>query len=89
MFDFIILYFILINLIGAVINIIDKYKAKHDKWRVPEKTLWLIALLGGAPLSYLTMKTIRHKTQHKNFMIIMPLLSVLDIALFIFLTSVK
>ena len=87
-FDFIAAYFIFINIIGAVINCIDKYRAKHNRWRIKEATLWIIGLLGGAPLSYLTMKTIRHKTKHKSFMIGMPILAIIEIAAFIYLYTV-
>ena len=41
---------------------IDKYRAKHDKWRIPEKTLMLLALLGGAIGAFLGMKAFHHKT---------------------------
>lgn len=81
----VLVYFAIINLIGLVINITDKIKAKHNKWRIKESTLWLVAIIGGAPLSYLTMKAIRHKTKHKSFMIGFPILSIIDIALLIYL----
>jgi len=77
------LYLVFINALGAAINIIDKIKAKYDKWRIPEKRLWVCAFLGGAPLSYITMKMIRHKTRHKSFMIGMPILALAQTALFI------
>lgn len=82
----IILYYLLaINIIGAIVNIVDKQKAIHNKWRIKESTLWLVAILGGAPLSYLTMKAIRHKTKHKSFMIGFPIISILEIVLIIYL----
>ena len=37
------------------------------RWRVPEKTLLLIALLGGSPGAYAGMKIFRHKTRHRKF----------------------
>ena len=73
-------YFIVINLVGMLVNIADKQKARQNKWRIKEQTLWAVALLGGAPLSYITMKTIRHKTKHISFMVGMPILALLDIA---------
>ena len=77
-------YFILINLIGAVINIIDKRRARNNQWRVKESTLWTVALLGGAPLSYAAMKAVRHKTKHTSFMVGMPILALLDTAVFLY-----
>lgn len=84
-FNIILFYFITINIVASLINIIDKRRAMKDKWRIKEKTLWTIAILGGAPLSYITMKTIRHKTKHKSFMIGMPALVIIDITLIIYL----
>ena len=43
----IIIYFIIINIIGFLIMFIDKQKAKKGKWRIPEKTLFIITALGG------------------------------------------
>ncbi len=85
MYKYLVAWILLMNIIGSIVNIADKSKAKHGKWRIPEKTLWSIALLGGAPLSYITMKIIRHKTKHISFMVGFPILAVLDIALLIFL----
>ena len=86
--EFVIIYFVVINLIGAFLNIADKYKAKYNKWRIKESTLWLIGLFGGAPASYLTMLLIRHKTKHKSFMFGMPVLIILNIAEFVFLYKI-
>ena len=83
-FSYILIYFAAINIEGIVVNIQDKLAAKRGARRVPEAKLWIIALLGGAPFSYLTMLSIRHKTKHKSFMIGMPLLSVADIAVFLY-----
>lgn len=58
---------------ATILTILDKWKAKHNKWRIPENTLMLVGLLGGALAMYITMKTIRHKTLHKKFMIGLPL----------------
>ena len=44
---FMILYFLIINLIGIGAMVLDKYKAEKDKWRVPEMTLFMITFLGG------------------------------------------
>lgn len=84
-YKIIIIYLIAINLIGIIINIADKQKAKHGKWRIPEATLWTIALLGGSVGSYATMKTIRHKTKHKSFMIGFPLIISFQCAIITFL----
>ncbi len=77
-------YFLILYVVMGVIAFsaygIDKYRAKHDMWRIPEKTLLLLALLGGAIGAYLGMKTFHHKTQHKKFTIIVPLLALIQLA---------
>lgn len=78
-------YFIVVNLIGAIANIVDKIKANLDRFRIPEKVLWCIGIVGGATGSYITMQIIRHKTRKKPFAMIFPLLSVIQIILFIYL----
>lgn len=65
-------YLLAINIAGAIVVCWDKFCAKNDRWRVPERTLFLFCLLGGSPAVYLTMRTIRHKTLHKRFMFGIP-----------------
>ncbi|MBR1811919.1 MAG: DUF1294 domain-containing protein [Clostridia bacterium] len=67
MSKFWIFYLVLINLTGAAVTAADKRKAVKGKWRVPEKTLFLLALLGGSPAVYLTMLLVRHKTRKPAF----------------------
>ncbi|MBQ7060220.1 MAG: DUF1294 domain-containing protein [Clostridia bacterium] len=64
---------------------IDKSRAKNDKWRIPEKTLFLIALLGGALGSVLGMQVFRHKTKHWYFAVFMPMILLVQIAIVAFL----
>lgn len=67
------IYLAIINLVAFVAYGVDKWKAKNAKWRTPEKTLILLAVLGGALGAYAGMKYFRHKTQHKKFTICVPL----------------
>ena len=71
--DLIIVYVLLIGIVAVAITIGDKAAAKKGKWRVPEATLMLVGLFGGALPMFITMKTIRHKTKHMKFMIGLPL----------------
>lgn len=71
--DLIIVYVLLIGIVAVAITIGDKAAAKKGKWRVPEATLMLVGLFGGALPMFITMKTIRHKTKHMKFMIVLPL----------------
>ena len=59
---------------------IDKRKAKSGAWRIKERTLLLCALLGGGIGAFIGMRVFRHKTQHTQFVILVPLFMVLNIA---------
>ncbi|MGN1420772.1 MAG: DUF1294 domain-containing protein [Eubacterium sp.] len=67
-----VIYFCTISLISIFLTLIDKYRAKRNKWRIPESTLLIVGLLGGALCEYITMRLIHHKTLHKKFMIGLP-----------------
>lgn len=77
-FDILTIYLAVINIIGVLINVVDKYKAKNNKWRIKEATLWSVALLGGAVGSYLTMNLIHHKTKHQSFMLGFPVIIIVQ-----------
>lgn len=80
---YIIIYVCLINLIAFILMGLDKQKAKRGKWRIPEKTLWFSAVIGGAFGSIIGMQLFRHKTKHKAFTIGMPLVIMLHITILI------
>ena len=69
---FILIYFCLLNVIALLAMGIDKYKAKKHLWRIPEKTLFLLAILGGSIGSIFGMYFFHHKTKHKTFVLGMP-----------------
>lgn len=77
----ILIYLAIINLCAFVAFGIDKLKARRDAWRTPENTLLLLAAIGGSFGSFLGMKVWRHKTQHKKFTILVPLLIAIHIAI--------
>lgn len=79
-----IIYFVIINILGFVIMGIDKNRAKKNLWRVKEKTLFLIAGIGGSVGSILGMRYFRHKTKHSKFIIGMPFLLLLHICILIY-----
>lgn len=68
----VIIYLLVINLIGILIMYIDKRKAKYGRWRIPEKTLLLVALLGGSIGTIIGMYWFRHKTQKLKFVLGFP-----------------
>lgn len=73
------LYLLLINALGFLLMLIDKWKAKRGRWRIPEATLMGVAALGGSIGSLLGMYTIRHKTRHLKFTVGIPLILVVQI----------
>lgn len=89
LFTIFISYLLITNLAGFLLMGVDKRKARKNKWRIPEKTLFLTALLGGSIGSILGMYMFRHKTKHTAFVIGMPCILVLQcILLFLFLRQV-
>jgi len=71
---FILLYLLIINAAGFLFMLADKWKAKKNRWRIPEATLMAVAALGGSIGSLLGMYTVRHKTQHLKFTLGIPLI---------------
>lgn len=65
--------------------LIDKQKARHNKWRISEAALLTTALLGGSIGALLGMHLFRHKTQHKKFYIGIPAIIFLQACLAVFL----
>lgn len=75
----IIIYVLFINLIGLLIMYIDKKKAKYGKWRISEKTLLIVALLGGSIGTIIGMYWFRHKTQKIKFTLGFPTILISEI----------
>ncbi len=57
----------ILSVIAFILYGIDKCKAKHNRWRIPEATLLGIGILGGAPGALLGMMGWQHKTRHWYF----------------------
>ena len=77
-------YFITVNVLGLVLFGIDKWKAKHDKWRISEATLLSLTVIGGSIGTWVGMKVWHHKTMHKKFKYGIPLVMVLQFVLLLF-----
>lgn len=78
------IYLLLINAAGFIVMLYDKYLAKSNLWRIPERTLFGIALFGGSLGCLAGMYTVRHKTRHKSFTIGIPLILIIQLALLIY-----
>ena len=76
-------YLLLINLDGFILMASDKSRARRGKRRIPEATLFLVAVLGGSAGILAGMYTFQHKTQHDSFTIGMPLILFFEAALIV------
>ena len=84
-----IIYLVIINIIGFLIMFIDKQKAKKGKWRIPEKTIFIVTVIGGGIGTVSGMYAFRHKTQKVNFVIGLPLITILEIAAIIYFAFIN
>ena len=78
-------YLLAINAVAFIMYGIDKYKAKKAKWRIPEATLLLLAVLGGSIGAWMGMKVWHHKTMHKKFKYGIPAILLIQIVLIAYL----
>lgn len=79
----ILLYLLIINALGFLLMLVDKYKAKKNLWRIPEATLLGVAAIGGSVGSLIGMYTVRHKTKHLKFTLGVPLILAVQVVLVI------
>jgi len=70
-------YLLGINIISMITFYIDKRKAIKKKYRVSEKTLIALSLIGGCYGSLIGMYLFRHKTKHLKFKILVPILCII------------
>lgn len=74
-------YIGVVNVVGFILPAVDKRRAKKDRWRIRESTLFLVSVLGGSVAMYISMRLFHHKTKHKRFMIGIPVIIVLQVVL--------
>ena len=80
-----VIYILVIGIISVFFTIYDKIAAMKHKTRIPERSLLIIGLMGGAIPMFAAMQIIRHKTKKPKFMICLPLFGVLHLAVAILL----
>ncbi|MBR5733228.1 MAG: DUF1294 domain-containing protein [Lachnospiraceae bacterium] len=80
-------YLLVMTIVGLIIMKADKAKAEKNKWRIKAATLFLISAIGGSLGTWAGMYLFRHKTKHWYFVVGMPLILILHIALLVFLFS--
>ena len=74
-------YLAAVNIVTFTVYGVDKAKARRGAWRVPEKTLFLLPLLGGSVGALLGMLVFRHMTKHWYFVWGIPVILLAQIAL--------
>ena len=80
-------YLAAVNLVTFTVYGVDKAKARRGAWRVPEKTLFLLPLLGGSVGALLGMLVFRHKTKHWYFVWGVPAILLAQLALAVWLLT--
>lgn len=79
--EYVFYYLIFINVLAFVLMGQDKRRARRGTWRIPERTLFLCALLGGSLGAILGMQCFQHKTKHRSFTLGMPLILAIQLGL--------
>ena len=85
MVEGLIIYYVILQVIGFFVMGADKKRARNGKWRIPERRLWEIAVLGGGLGLWLGMAHFRHKTKHLNFRLGFPFFTFLHGVLILYL----
>lgn len=86
--ELLIIYILIINVVAFCVSGLDKSAAIHNRSRVPEKTLFLLAAIGGSVGIYASMFLFRHKTKHVSFMLGIPMIIAIQI-IFVWIFYIK
>ncbi|MDR1136191.1 MAG: DUF1294 domain-containing protein [Clostridiales Family XIII bacterium] len=78
------IYLALISLLAVILTICDKNAARKNAWRIKERTLLVVSALGGSAAMLLTMLAVRHKTRRAKFMVGIPLIILIQVAIIMF-----
>jgi uncharacterized membrane protein YsdA (DUF1294 family) len=81
--NYIVIYYLLINVLSFFVMGIDKKRAKRGEWRIKETKLWWLAVAGGALGGFMGMRVYHHKTKHTSFKIGFPSIAVIQLFLLI------
>ncbi len=80
------LYLIIMNMLTYIAFAIDKKRAIRGAWRIPETTLFGLSIAGGSVGGILAMRICRHKTRHLSFTVGLPLILIVQVIIYIWLT---
>ena len=82
-------YLLIVNALGFVLMLAYKRKARKKKWRIPESTLMLVALIGGSIGCLSGMYLFRHKTRHPKFTVGVPLILALQVVFAVWILVIR
>ncbi|WP_342343339.1 DUF1294 domain-containing protein [Ruminiclostridium herbifermentans] len=85
--NFIIIALLILNIFGFILVSLDKYKAKNKLWRIPERSFFILSILGGSIGVYVGLFLFKHKTRHWYFMVIIPLIILAQIVFIYYLAN--
>ena len=85
--DILVDYLVMMNAVGIAIMGLDKKKAMKNEWRIPEKTLFLVSIIGGSIGTLVGMYAFRHKTKHWYFVVGMPAILIAHVVIGWFLCT--
>lgn len=78
-------YLVIINVVTFMAYAMDKRKARKRKWRIPEKTLLFLAVIGGSVGALLGIHILHHKTKHLKFTVGVPVVLMIQIGAILYL----
>lgn len=81
------IYLTVTNFISFILFGLDKYRARHRLFRIPEKMLFMTAIAGGTAGALAGMYIFHHKTRHITFTIGMPVIMLVQIWLYFAITD--
>lgn len=84
LYNFLLFYLIVISVVAVLVTIYDKFAAIRGKWRISERTLFVVSALGGGVAMLATMLLVRHKTRKLSFTIGIPAIIVLQLVATVF-----
>jgi uncharacterized membrane protein YsdA (DUF1294 family) len=84
---YILAYFLIINIAAYIIMGIDKKRSKNSKWRIPERELFTLFLLGGSIGGLLGMNVFKHKTKHWYFKWGLPIIILVQLLIAVFMIN--
>lgn len=80
-------YFLIINVLSFAFFGLDKMLAQGKSWRIPEKTLWFLAVIGGSVGALIGMNFFKHKTRKISFQFILALIILLQVGVLFLLSD--